>query len=203
MRCWPPPGGNRRSGWPGSQRPIDTPVSSERKHWSQLGRRVLDYSSSVGDTSSVPIVGVFREHTQARDAILALEAAGIEPDAISVLVRSSTEASSLEGETGASGDLEADTRNSRLHDILDWLASYGGALPGFSPVAGTGNLGLEVARARSERGAVTGALVGRGVPVDEAERYEEAVLAGQILVIIDGTDDSSAARAALAQGLAG
>jgi hypothetical protein len=147
--------------------------------------------------SEVPIVGVFPEHTLARDAILALETAGIEPDAISVLARAPGEARSLDDETGASRDLENVTTSHRVHDVLDWLASIGGALPGFGPVAGTGNLGLDVARARSKRGAVTGALVGLGLSADEAERYEELVLAGHILVVVDGTADASAARAAL------
>jgi hypothetical protein len=144
-----------------------------------------------------PIVGVFREHTQARDAILALETAGIEPESISVLARAPGEARSLDLETGASRDLEDVTSRHRVHDVLDWLASLGGALPGFGPVAGTGNLGLDVARASSDRGAVTGALVALGVSVDEAERYEGLVLAGQILVVVHGTAFPSAARSAL------
>jgi hypothetical protein len=149
----------------------------------------------------MPIVGVFREYTLARDAILALEEAGIEPEAISVLARAPGEARSLDDETGASRDLEGVTSSHRVHDLLDWLASIGGALPGFGPVAGTGNLGLEVARARSnkqaERGAVTGALVGLGLSVDAAAGYEEQVFDGQILVVVHGAADPSAARGAL------
>jgi hypothetical protein len=144
-----------------------------------------------------PIVGVYAEHGQARDAILALESAGIEPEAISVLARAPGEARSLDLETGASRDLEGVTATHRVHDVLDWLASIGGALPGFGPIAGTGNLGLDVARAQSERGAVTGALVGLGLSADEAERYEELVLAGQILVVVHETANLSAARDAL------
>jgi Heat induced stress protein YflT len=161
----------------------------------------------VGDESGpqptggdgTPIVGVFPDYALARDAILGLEAAGIEQEAISVLARTPGEARSLDDETGASRDLEGVTSSHRVHDVLDWLASIGGALPGFGPVAGTGNLGLQVARANSseDRGAVTGALVGLGVSVDEAERYEEQVLAGQILVVVHGTADPSAARSAL------
>jgi hypothetical protein len=119
-----------------------------------------------------------------------------------VLARSAAEANALKVETGASDDLEDYTRTNRLHDVLDWLASIGGNLPGFSPVSGTGNLGLEVARARSARGAVTGALVGCGVPVDEAGGYEQAVLEGRILVVLHGSaTDPSAARAALTPDL--
>ncbi|MGI9147288.1 MAG: hypothetical protein ACR2IK_12160 [Chloroflexota bacterium] len=148
--------------------------------------------------TDVPIVGVFREHTLARDAILALEAAGIEPEAISVLARAPGESRSLEDETGVSRDLEDVTTSHRFHDVLDWLASLGGALPGFGPVAGTGNLGLQVAQARSaERGAVTGALVGLGLSADDAQQYEDLVLEGQILVVVDRTADASAARAVL------
>jgi hypothetical protein len=149
----------------------------------------------LGD--GTPIIGAFSDHARARDVILALEGAGIEPDAISVLARAPGESRSLDDETGASRDLEGVTTSHRVHDVLDWLASIGGALPGFGPVAGTGNLGLHVARAQSARGAVTGALVGLEVPVDEAERYEELVMAGQILVVVHGTADPAAARAAL------
>ncbi len=143
------------------------------------------------------MVGVFAEHTLARDAILALEAAGVPAQAISVLARTQGEARSLDDETGASRELEDVTTNHPVHDVLDWLASIGGALPGFGPVAGTGYLGLDVARSHSKRGAITGALVGLGLSADEAERYEELVLDGQILVVVDGTADPSAARAAL------
>src|SRR6202022_941905 len=146
----------------------------------------LDYSSRVAENSGPEapsrrddtlIVGVFGDHLLAREAILALEQAGVEPEAISVLARAPGEARSLDLETGASRDLEGVTSSHRVHDVLDWLASIGGALPGFGPVAGTGNLGLNVARARSQRGAVTGALVGLGLLADEAARYEELVLA--------------------------
>jgi len=145
----------------------------------------------------LPAVGVYAEHDAARDAVRALEAAGVEPESISVLARTPAEARAIDRETGASDDLENVTGHHRIHNWLDWLASIGGALPGFGPVAGTGNLGLDVARSGSDRGAVTGALVGLGGGVDEAEQYEERVHAGDILVIVHGDADPVAARAAL------
>jgi len=142
-------------------------------------------------------IGVFVDRDHARQAIVALERAGVEHEAISVLARTPAEARSLERETGASDELGNVTGHHRIHNWLDWLASIGGAMGGFGPVAGTGNLGLQVARSKSDRGAVTGALVGLGVPVDEAEGYETQVHEGKILVVVHDNEDPAAAQAAL------
>jgi len=130
---------------------------------------------------------VYADHGQARDAILALESAGIEPEAISVLARAPGEARSLDLETGASRDLEGVTTTHRVHDVLDWLASIGGALPGFGPVAGTGNLGLHVARAQSARGAVTGALVAWGSQRTRPSATESSSWPGKFCVVVHAT----------------
>jgi hypothetical protein len=157
-----------------------------------------DSTLPPADQAATPTIGVFADHEHVRAAIRALEAAGVEPDAISVLARTPAEARELDRETGVSRDLADVTGQHRLHDWLDWLASLGGELPGFGPVAGTGNLGLDVARSKSDAGAVTGALVGLGVSVEDAQRYEAQVHEGKLLVVVHGASDQSAARAALA-----
>jgi hypothetical protein len=133
--------------------------------------------------SPSPIVGVFADHAQARAAIQLLEAAGVRGNAISVLAPVPAEVWELAKETGADRRAEQATLHHPLGDLAAWLAGIGATLPGFGTIAGTGTLGLEVARAGSGRGAITGALVGLGVPVDDAARYEEQVLAGHILVV--------------------
>jgi hypothetical protein len=154
-------------------------------------------SPNSPESASTLSIGVFVDRDHAREAIVALEHAGVEPEAISVLARTPAEARSLERETGASDELGNVTGHHRIHNWLDWLASIGGAMGGFGPVAGTGNLGLQVARSKTDRGAVTGALVGLGAAVDEAERYEAQVHDGKILIVVHGAADPEAAQAAL------
>jgi hypothetical protein len=85
------------------------------------------------------VTRVFSTYQEARDAIQALEAAGVKPRAM----------------------------------------------------LGTGNLWQDVSVAGSGRGSITGALVGSGVPVDEAEALEQDVFGGRILVVIQGTYDAA------------
>jgi hypothetical protein len=138
-----------------------------------------------------PVTSVFDSYQAARDAIRALEAAGVEADAISVVTRSPREAETLEYDTGASEDLEdATVHRSRLSRFVDWLGRVESvAVPGFGAVLGTGDLWQDVQLAGSGHGAVTGALVGCGVPVDEADRLEQAVFSGRILLVIHGSFD--------------
>jgi hypothetical protein len=145
-----------------------------------------------------PLTRVFTSSDQARDAIRALEAAGVAPRSISVVTRLPRDAASLEHDTGASDDLEDAAYRGRLTEFVDWLGRVGGAaVPGFGSVLGTGDLWQDVARAGRGRGSVTGALVGAGVPVDEAEQLESAVFSGRILVVVHGTFDPAGATAAL------
>jgi hypothetical protein len=151
------------------------------------------------DESPAPaVVRVFADHEQARDAIQALKASGVEPHVISVVARSSAEARALEHETGAAQDLEEAVKAHPLRDLLDWLGRIEAvAAPGFASVLATGDLGLHLTRASPARGAITAALVNLGLSVDEAAHLEREVLDGQILVAVHGTFDAAAARSAL------
>jgi Heat induced stress protein YflT len=148
-----------------------------------------------------PTVGLFATYQQARDAIGALKAAGISPGAISVLARSPREARALHRETGAAEDLEAAVRHNLLRDVLALVGQIESVLvPGFGGVLGSGDL-ITAIRVRGpadeDRGAIAGALVGLGVPVQQAADLEQAVAQGQILVVVHGAYDAAAARAAL------
>jgi hypothetical protein len=118
-----------------------------------------------------------------------------------VVTRSPADADSLEHDTGASEDLEHASHQARLTEFVDWLGRVGGvAVPGFGSVLGTGDIWRDIAVAGSGRGSVTGALVGVGVPVDEAADLERAVFRGQILVVVHGAYDPSAAQRVLQPG---
>jgi hypothetical protein len=149
--------------------------------------------------ASAAVVRVFAGHEQAREAIRALEAAGVDRGAISVVTRSPDEAETLEQDTGASEELEdATQRRHPLSDFVEWLGKVESvAVPGFGAVLGTGDLWQDVSMAAGDRGAITGALVGMGIPVDTASEYEQAVLAGQILVVVHGAQDPVAIESIL------
>jgi hypothetical protein len=138
------------------------------------------------------VTRVFSTYQEARDAIQALEAAGVKPRAISILTRSPKDTEELEHDTGASDDLDDAVHRNRLAQFLDWLGKVESAtVPGFGALLGTGNLWQDVSVAGSGRGSITGALVGSGVPVDEAEALEQDVFGGRILVVIQGTYDAA------------
>jgi len=146
----------------------------------------------------MPIVRSFADHQQARAAVEAFKARGIEPQAISIVARSRAEAHLLDQETGAGQDLEEAVRAHPMRDLLDWLGRVEAfVVPGFSAVLATGDLGLHLARGSPASGAITAALVDLGVPVDEAARLERDVLDGRILVVVHGPSAVAAAAAAL------
>ena len=128
---------------------------------------------------------MFRSYQEARDGIRALEASGVKASAISVLCRSPKAARMLEHDTGASDSLEDSVDRGRFDFFLDWLGRFESAtVPGFGAVLGSGNLFQDIQVAGRGRGAITGALVGSGVPIDEAAQLEKAVDEGQILVVV-------------------
>jgi hypothetical protein len=132
-----------------------------------------------------PVTHVFRSYQEARDGIRALEASGVDPEDISVLTRSPEDAERLEHDTGASDDLEDSVDRGRFGLFVDWLGRFESAtVPGFGAVLGSGNLFQDIQVAGPGRGAITGALVGSGIPVDEAANLEKAVDEGQILVVV-------------------
>jgi hypothetical protein len=151
------------------------------------------------DCESLAVTRLFTSYQQARDAIRALEAAGVSPKSISVVTRSPRDAETLEHDTGASDRIEdASLDRSRFQQFVDWLGQVESvAVPGFGAVLGTGDLWQDVQVAGSGRGSITGALVGAGVPVDAAASLERAVLEGQILVVVHGHYNSAAVQRVL------
>lgn len=134
----------------------------------------------------MPTTRLFGSFSEARDAVRALEANGVNPKSISVVTRWPKDAETLEHETGASDDIEdASVHRGRLGELIDWLGRVeSAAVPGFGAVLGTGDLWQDIRLAGAGRGSITGALVGSGVSVDEAESLERSVMSGQILVVV-------------------
>ncbi|MBV9894953.1 MAG: general stress protein [Chloroflexi bacterium] len=150
-------------------------------------------SSLVDIVADVAITRLFASSQAAREAIVALQASGVDPRAVSVVTRLPRDAATLQTATGANDDLEdAALHRGRLAQFVDWLGKVESAtVPSFGAILGTGNLWQDVQLAGSGRGSITGALVGCGVPVDEAAQLEQAVFDGQVLVVVHGAYDQA------------
>jgi hypothetical protein len=158
-------------------------------------------AQAEGEQRAAPAVArAFADYEEARSAVRALQAARVSPRCISVVARSPAEADRLERDTGVSEDIEDATQHRhRLADLVEWLGRVESAVvPGFGAVLGTGDLWQDVALAGNGHGSITGALVGLGVPVDEANRLEQAVASGQILLVVHGAFDAAAVHSILA-----
>jgi broad specificity phosphatase PhoE len=167
-----------------------------------LGRIAIVAGVSQADgsrTVNAPFARVFADHVHARDAIRALEAAGVNAASISIVARSEAEAETLERDTGASEDLEDATQHRHpLSNFVGWLGRVESAtVPGFGAILGSGDLWQDISMAANGRGAITGALVGLGLPVDTAADLERAVFHGQILVVVHGAFNRAAVQSVL------
>jgi hypothetical protein len=153
-----------------------------------------------GDGRPAPVVArAFASYERAQAAIRGLQAASVSPRNISVVTRAPADADRLERDTGVSEDLEQATQHHhRLADLLAWLGRVEAvAVPGFGAVLGTGDLWQDLSLASSGRGAITGALVGLGVQIDDATNLEQAVADGQILLVVHGVYDAGSLNAVL------
>ncbi len=141
------------------------------------------------------ITKVYDSHTQARDAVTALEEAGIPSSEISLLANKSVseryddvdEASSTATGAGVGAVVGGGA------GLLAGLGLL--AIPGVGPIVAAGWLAATAAGAVAggAAGGIVGALVDSGVPEDHAHVYSEAVRRGGTLVSVR-IDDAQAGR---------
>jgi len=136
------------------------------------------------------VVGVFEDVTTAERAINDLKVAGFTPDTISVVTKDRTDQHNLDdvaGNKAGEGALVGALGGGTLGAVLGWLLAGGAALiPGVGPVIAAGIFGATVTGALvgGALGSISAALVGQGIPEDEAAEYEEHVRGGRTLLSI-------------------
>lgn len=144
------------------------------------------------------VLGIFEPTTNTEHLINDLQAQGYHPKDISIVMRDREEAKDLHEKTGTAantaGGLATGAVVGGVMGILAAIAipGIGGLLVG-GPIASA--LGLTGAAATAASGAVTGALaggligalMGLGLPREEAERYQERIKEGAILVAVPTT----------------
>ena len=148
-----------------------------------------------------PFVAAFADPAQARAALQELVDAGVAPGSISVLVHNRRDSQRLAHDAGVDDHLAASVWNNRFEDFVGWLSGIGAAVvPGVGPDVATSTLeaSFRAGEAGAGEGSLTGALVGLGVPVEDAQGYDEQLAAGRIIgVVRAATDQAGAVEAVL------
>ena len=146
------------------------------------------------------IAGLFETREEAERAIDELKALGIRGDQIGVAMHDKAAQGELAQETGtkaAEGATSGAVGGGLLGGVLGFLVGAGAlAIPGVGPVIAGGMLasalgvagGTAVAGAGigAAAGGITGALVGMGIPDEEAKHFEGGFKSGGILVTVGG-----------------
>ncbi|MFN2378153.1 MAG: DUF3341 domain-containing protein [Candidatus Binatia bacterium] len=138
---------------------------------------------------------------QARNITDSLKSAGFNQDDISVLLADEEETSHFartEDTRVPEGAATGASAGGLLGGALGWLVGAGAlAIPGAGPFLAAGPIlsalgGLAVG---ATAGGVGGALVGVGIPDEDAKRYESRLRDGNILISVHTDDGAEAARA--------
>jgi hypothetical protein len=147
------------------------------------------------------VIGIFEPTTNTEHLINDLQADGYNPRDVSIVMRDRNDVEGMHETTGAevlgdtAGGLATGAVVGGIMGLLAAIAipGVGGILVG-GPIAAA--LGLTGVAATAASGAVTGAiaggligaLMGLGLPREEAERYQERIKEGAILVAVPASD---------------
>ena len=137
------------------------------------------------------VVGVFRTEEDAIDAIKELRDQGYSENDISVIAKDKKDVKHIHEETGTKAPEGAATGMATggiLGGIGGLLLGAGAlAIPGIGPIVAAGPIAAALGGAAVGAGAggIVGALVGLGIPEDEAKEYERSVEEGDILVLVE------------------
>jgi hypothetical protein len=148
------------------------------------------------------VVGVFSSPQEAQQAVMDLKSAGFTQDEIGVLSRNDDgQIVGKEAETGSAAATGATVGLATGAGVgaLWGLGILAGALPGIGPAIVGGTLGVLLSSATAGAAAtgIAGALVGLGVPDEEAKFYEGEFKTGRTLVTVRAGDRSDAACGAI------
>src|SRR5262249_23382912 len=181
------PGSARRrrmaSGSPRSRRGRTAPRGRTRSGERGTGARMLTDARVVA-------IGLFHDRDQARNAIEALQEAGLAATDVGLLTPNPADAETVAEVTEANtkkGAVVGAGEGGVLGGLLGWLGPIGViTIPGLGPAVAASVLltGLSGALVGAGLGALAGHLRALGVPYDEAEWCEREVRKGATLVTV-------------------
>lgn len=137
------------------------------------------------------VVGVFATRSEAEAALRDLRAAGFKDDRIGLVARNASgDMVDESGETYADEGAVAGAVAGVGVGTLVGLGVLSGVIPVVGPALFAGTLGTILSNALGGAAAlgIAGALIGWGIPEEEAEFYESEVKAGRFLVTVDAGD---------------
>jgi len=142
------------------------------------------------------IVGVFEDRRHADQAVTELKKAGFRDDEIGVAMRHAHgEAADAAGETEAGEGAVAGALTGAGLGALAGLGVLSGVIPVIGPAIAAGTLGiiLSNAAAGAAVAGLAGALIGYGIPEEDAQYYHEEFEAGRAVVTVqaDGRADEA------------
>jgi len=135
------------------------------------------------------VVGVFEDRRHADEAVAELKRAGFRDDQIGVAMRrdeTSTDATSSTGDTYAEEGGVAGILTGLGLGALAGLGVLAGVIPVIGPAIAGGTLGIILtnAAAGAAVAGLTGALIGYGIPEEEAKYYHSEFEAGRTIVTV-------------------
>jgi len=148
------------------------------------------------------VVGVFRTRDQAERAVEELRRAGFMDDQIGLVVRDASgkpvHATNSENTYLDEGAVTGMVAGAGAGAIIG-LGVLAGVIPVVGPILAVGALGTVLLNAAggAALAGLAGALIGWGVPAEEAEYYEAEVKAGRFLVTVAADGRAAEARAIL------
>jgi len=151
------------------------------------------------------VIGVFKSRTDADRAVDELIREGYSRDQIGVVAKdpdgkTRTRGASDEGNAGEGAAIGAAT-GAGVAGLVSLGISFG-VIPAIGPILAVGPLAAALisAGAGAAAAGLAGALMGWGVPENEAKFYEGEVNSGRYLVTLKDTDDSAAAWDVMKRG---
>jgi len=142
------------------------------------------------DKKCATMVGVFQSRAEADRAVADLKAAGYRDDQIGLIGkddRGNTVRTGADGESNAGEGAAIGAAAGAIGGAAVGAGIMAGAIPVVGPVLALGTLGTILANAAG--GAVivgiAGALIGWGIPEEDADYYENEVKAGRYLVTVE------------------
>ena len=148
-------------------------------------------------------VGVFRNSLEAENALLEIKSSGFPMDNVSVVGRNGDSEDRVAGiavqnsidNKADEGAVAGAVTGGALGGVTGLLVGLGSlAIPGVGPVllAGAAATALATTLAGTAIGAggasLLGALIGLGIPDNDAQIYSDLLEQGYYLVVVDGTD---------------
>lgn len=150
-------------------------------------------------TRTDTVVGVFETSTAAQRAVNELRQAGFTDSQIGVVSHSKDGNAVNDGDSKAAEGAATGLAAGAGVGALWGLAILSGLLPGIGPAIAGGTMGvlLSSAAAGAAAAGIGGALIGMGIPDDDAKYYDSEFRAGRTIVTVHGGANAARAEAIL------